>query len=107
MTLPTYINILSTEYSLFAYDKQIPGTEDDWGLCDKDKRIISIRWNRDPVANVDTLIHEILHAIWYEYQMCEEGEEEEICVGKLASGLAKVMKRNPVLLDWIKEQLHA
>ena len=105
MTLTTYINILSVEYALFAYDKQIPGTEDDWGLCDKDKRIISIRCHRDPVANVDTLIHEILHAIWYEYQMCEEGEEEEICVGKLASGLTKVMARNPVLLDWIKEQL--
>lgn len=105
MTLPTYINILSTEYSLFAYDKQIPGMDDEWGCCDKDKRIISIRWHRDPVANVDTLIHEILHALWYEYQMCEDGEEEETCVGKLASGLTKVMKRNPALLDWIKEQL--
>ena len=102
----TYLNILDTEYAVFTYTRSIPGDDDDnWGLCDKDKRIISIREHRDSRFNVDTLIHEICHAIWHEYQMAEEGEDEEATVGKLASGLTKVLAANPELVDFVRDNL--
>jgi len=100
-----YLNILDTEYAVFFYNKQIPYTDDEWGTCDKDKRIISIKEHRDSRFNVDTLLHEIFHAIWHEYQMAEEGEEEELTVGKLASGMTKVLAANPELMEWMGENL--
>jgi len=101
-----YVNILGNEYSIFWYQKEIPSCDDEWGQCQKDERIISIRIHRDPVFTLDTLLHEIMHAIWYEYQMNEDGEAEEAVVGKLSSGMVKVLAANPELVKFIKRSLH-
>ena len=101
-----YLDILGTEYSVFFYDKSIPGADDErWGECNKHDHTISVRYSIDPIAHVDTLLHELFHAIYHEYYIAEEGEEEEQVVSKLASGMAKVLTANPELYKWIGDNL--
>lgn len=57
--------------------------------------------------SVNTLIHEVLHAIYYTYGMREvlEDKHEEYAVNTFANGLTQVFKDNPKFLEWAKENL--
>ena len=41
-----------------------PGKQRNWGLCDREKRIIYVDENLDGVDLLDILIHELTHARW-------------------------------------------
>ena len=96
------LRILDSEWSVFWYNKCLPDDpeQEHWGQCNKDKRYIEIRVHDHLDFTADTLIHEILHAVWYEYQMGDEASEEE-AVSKLGSGFVKVIKANPDLLAFL------
>ena len=61
---------------------------------------ISIR-NSRPFLEVDTLIHEILHALEYKGGL----EHNEYWVNRIATGLAQVFKDNPRLIEFIVQKL--
>ena len=42
----------------------------------------------------DTLLHEILHGVWNEYNL-QEGDDEERTVSTMATGLTQVFLDNP------------
>jgi predicted Zn-dependent protease len=73
------------------------------GMCDKLRGVIYVCTDAEPLVVVDTLIHEILHAIWHEYGL-GDSEAEERCVLVLASGLTQVLADNPHLRVWINKQ---
>ena len=99
-----YLNILGREYAVFWYRKEIPGTEDgEWGLCQRDEGIISVR-ERLRGDDVETLLHEVLHAVWWEMGMAEAEEEEDVC-RKLGSALVKVLRENPELMEYLREEI--
>jgi hypothetical protein len=66
------------------------------GQCDSTKGIISVCVDDEPLRVLDTLLHEILHAIWAEYGL-GENEPEERAVSVLATGFTQVMHDNPQL----------
>jgi hypothetical protein len=51
---------------------------------------------------MDTFLHELLHAIWWERDL-EDADKEERIVGCLGTGLVQVHRDNPWLADWIKK----
>ena len=51
---------------------------------------------------LDSLLHEINHALYFAYGIRDEDNEERT-VTKIASGWAMIYKDNPKLLDTIKE----
>ena len=53
----------------------------------------------------ETLLHELLHAIWYTMAIAAEREVEEKVVGPMSVGLAMVIRDNPDLINWIREKL--
>lgn len=69
------------------------------GLCHKDQGVIEYNTTYGPQALADTLVHEVLHAIWF-LHLDEEEVEEEKAVTMLAHGLCQVIKDNP---KFIKE----
>lgn len=71
------------------------------GMCAHNALTIFVKLNND-IAN--TLLHEILHAIWYQYQIKDEDKEERI-VHTTANGLCFVMQANPDVFAWIQSQL--
>jgi|ETNvirnome_2_130_1030620.scaffolds.fasta_scaffold04992_2 hypothetical protein len=56
-----------------------------------------------PVKYVDTMLHEIGHAICWTYGI-EDGDEEERVVGTMMTGLGQVFRDNRSLLRWMQEQ---
>lgn len=63
-----------------------------------EQRIAIILKHPSKLRAADTLLHEILHAIW---NFGHATGEEEQTVGAMATGLMQVFKDNPALLSWI------
>jgi len=53
----------------------------------------------------NTLIHECLHAIIYQWNMDLEEKVEESVVNGLANGLTTIFVDNPKLMDYFKEKI--
>lgn len=49
---------------------------------------------------VDTVIHELLHAIWWAYQIRDDDKEERT-VSMIALGWLALLRDNPDLLQWL------
>jgi len=54
-----------------------------------------------PIDAVDTLLHEIGHAVWWAYGVHDEDKEERI-VATLATAWLQVYRDNRWLLDWLR-----
>lgn len=67
--------------------------------------LIQIDHTIQPEQQADTLIHEVLHAIWRSRGLPDRATEEE-AVNRLASGLATVLRDNPDLPLWLEQALH-
>lgn len=60
---------------------------------------------------VNTIIHEVLHAVFYtsslsQHPVFDKEEDEELVAAATANALTQVFLDNPRLLDWIKDNLH-
>ena len=72
---------------------------------DRSDGMIALSSTEDSVSHVNTLVHEILHAIVFQWGIeLDEKEEEKIC-NTLANGLTTVCVDNPWLLSYIQKQL--
>jgi len=66
---------------------------------------IRIEENLKGSALVDTVLHEILHAIWKLGQLKDKREDEERAVAIMATYLTQVLRDNPNMLTWLKKNL--
>lgn len=72
-------------------------------------RELTISYAREAPSKVDaldTLLHEINHAIFWAYRIYDEDKEERT-VGTFATGWTQVYRDNPWLLEWIREAVSA
>lgn len=58
----------------------------------------------NPIKAVDTLLHEINHAIYWAYGINDDDKEERV-VGTFATAWTQVFRDNPRLLQYITESL--
>jgi len=68
---------------------------------------LTIRVDDTPVSGpsaVDTLLHEIGHAIWFSYLLEDEDKEERV-VATMATAWTQIYRDNPELLGWIEKTL--
>ena len=75
-----------------------------------DKKI-TISENLSSADKINTIIHEILHGIWYHWGVAEQIEKpqkaEEMVVTSLANGLTNVIRENPqflITLSYLSEE---
>ena len=97
INLPKTIKIGYTDYELEIWPDTFASTEKAQGeFFEEDEKLSS--------RGVNTLIHEILHALIYQYGLAEDVKDiEEKVVNTTANGLSAVFKDNPWLIDYIKE----
>ena len=91
------------KYSVQEWADSEMMTTDSYGQCDKQRGVIYICTHLDPIVVADTFLHEIMHAIWHEYNLQDSDQEERI-VHTLSTGLVQVMLDNPQLLTWFRKQ---
>jgi hypothetical protein len=67
--------------------------------------VIALSSTEDNISHANTLIHEVLHAIVYQWGIeLDDKEEEKIC-NTLANGLTTVFVDNPSLLSYLQKNL--
>ena len=67
--------------------------------------MIALSSTEDNISHANTLIHEILHAIVYQWGIeLDDKEEERIC-NTIANGLTTVFVDNHSLLSYLQKQL--
>ena len=97
---PSTLRVMGRDYTV-TFEKEATFKSAAAGLCDNQKMTITIMEDQHPVEELDTVIHELLHAIWYHMSMGEHPPEEEVLVRKTAGGLTQVLLDNPIFIRYI------
>lgn len=91
MKLPRKLKIKRSTWQV-KFDESIEKTDDAVGLCVFSSKKILISPNQDSNDLADTLLHEILHAIW-PTDLCGDKLEEKL-VARLAGSLLQILQDN-------------
>lgn len=81
--------IIRGEVWVIKFVKTLPGR--GWGLCDPSEKLITLRHTLPKGQLLATLIHEIIHAIEYEYDFELPNHDD---LETLDEGLADVILQN-------------
>lgn len=93
------------KYKILNLDSVSARTNEINGQFFAQDGIIALSSTEDSVSHANTLLHEILHAIVYQWGIeLDDKEEEKIC-NTLANGLTTVFVDNPWLLPHIQKNL--
>jgi len=102
MKLPEKIRIAAYDWDIILWNKSISTAHDSFGRCSPNDLTLEIDETLVPQRMLNTLIHEINHAIYWSYSIAEEDKEERI-VTLFANGWTQIFKDNPEVLTFIKE----
>lgn len=84
-----------------TYEYEETDSQHDMGECDKLNRVIQIRSNQNKDQKIDTIFHELSHAIWDLMNMPEdESLEEKVCTA-MGRGLGSIW-RSEKNIEFIK-----
>lgn len=95
---PTHVRVLGRNIAI-NYDH---ADTTSMGQFDDADMAISIEDGLHPVEEADTVLHEIMHAIWWLMAIGKPKTEEQV-VRPLATGLTQVFQDNPALVQYLTE----
>jgi hypothetical protein len=75
-----------------------------FGRCDTDNRRIYVRQDMDAELALNTVVHELSHAVNWVYGVNDDSTEEQF-TGQHTNGLIDLWMRNPRLVLWITKTL--
>ncbi len=86
MGKPTSIRVGPHDWVIRWYDHADEDATQKFGWCQVDNLIIGISERLPPTRRVETLFHELIHALCWTYDVSKGTEEEQIC-GSLPASL--------------------
>ena len=104
MNTPEKIKVGYREYKLEKWKQTVANANDAQGQFFAKEGIIGYTEEEKGISHANTLLHEILHAIVYQWNI-ELGDKEEPVVNGLTNGLTTVLVDNPKLVDYLKEKI--
>ena len=105
MQRPDKIKIGYREYKLEECKQTVASANEAQGQFFAKEGVIGYTAEEKGVSHANTLIHELLHAIVYQWNMELEEKDEEKLVNGLANGLTTIFVDNPKLMDFLKEKI--
>jgi len=107
--LQNQIKIGYQKYDIDIWPESFATTEEAVGEFFNNERKIGLRGDYvETLHGTNTLLHEVIHGIVYQYgmvQTMEKFDKEEKIVNTLTNGIMNVFVDNPWLMDYIKEQI--
>lgn len=104
LKIPTTVKI---GYSTFKIEPQNSNWKDKnkaVGMCRVEKSLIEYCSEQSQTEIVNTILHEILHAVIYVFDIeFDTNKKEECLVTKMANGLHTLLSDNPDLMRWLAE----
>ena len=104
MHIPEKIKVGYRSYKLEEWKQTVANANDAHGQFFAKEGIIGYTEEEKGISHANTLLHEILHAIVYQWNI-ELGDKEEPVVNGLTNGLTTVLVDNPKLVDYLKEKI--
>lgn len=106
-TIPKTVKVLHRDYALLEYTPDDLLLHNYWGDHNPIHGEIRYHIAKQGSETVDTLLHEVLHAIarMMDVEFKDKNEEEAV-IAKLATGLTTVLKDNPKFTTAIVELLN-
>jgi hypothetical protein len=102
METPSKIKIGYRDYKLEEWKQTVASANDAHGQFFAKEGVIGYTVEEKGVSHANTIIHECLHAIIYQWNMDLEEKVEELVVNGLANGLTTIFVDNPKLMDYLK-----
>tara|TARA_R100000093_G_scaffold8765_1_gene6074 strand:- start:2167 stop:2553 length:387 start_codon:yes stop_codon:yes gene_type:complete len=103
--VPTSIKIGYRDYKLEEWKQTVATANEAQGQFFQKEGIIGYVVTEEGVSHANTILHEVLHAIIYQWNIDLEEKEEEKLVNGLANGLTTVFVDNPELMDYLKTKI--
>ncbi len=98
-TLPRRVKVGPFVYTIERWDVADARDKREFGNCDPALHVIKIDTQYSDSIVANTLLHEILHAVWNAWGL-GDSEEEEKAVNNLANGLQAVFNDNPAIRNY-------
>lgn len=112
--MPTHVKVGLYVYTVTqdgeAWAKYVnDGTaKDRMGFSDHNLLIIAVNPGVSPMQKADTLLHEVLHACWWNGSigsleaLSDNADHEEFIISHMSPWLLMVLRDNPELLDYLE-----
>lgn len=104
--MPEFVKVGFRQYRIVEWSPRGAMAEGCSGQCDLTMAEIRVftglGWNK--AAN--TLLHEVLHAVWYFHGLSDDDNQERY-VNVIANGLSAVWVDNPDVITWINDGLRS
>lgn len=104
MKVPSKVKVAAFDIAIKMWTHKEASSIQRFGEFSNLEQCIRIDETLNDIKIVDTLIHEINHAIYWAYSIDDEDKEERI-VGMFAGAWTQVFRDNLELLDFIKNKL--
>lgn len=104
--LPCTIRIAGFDFSLVKWNNLEANGANRYGECSPIEQTIRVRMDfATPQKAVDTVLHEIFHALYWSYTIKPKEDDEERCVEMLGTAWMTLFRDNPWLTGWISDAL--
>ena len=105
MNIPDKIKIGYREYKLEEWKQTVASANEAQGQFFSKEGVIGYVTTEKGVSHANTILHEIMHAIIYQWNIELDEKVEELVVNGLSNGLTTVLVDNPKLMDYLKEKI--
>ena len=105
MKIPEKIKVGYKKYKLEKWKQTIANAGDAHGQFFSKEGVIGYTAEETGVSHANTILHELLHSIIYQWSIDLDEKTEEIVVNGLTNGLTTVFVDNPELVDYLKTKI--
>jgi len=102
MDLPRSVQIGPVVYTI-EHNQRVTNATNCWGRIDYHAQTISLDPNQQPDHLAVTLLHEVLHGIWFYGHLAGFEGDVEKTLAALAPALLDTFRRNPDLVVYLME----
>ena len=100
--IPTSIKVGYRDYKLEKWKQTVASANAAHGQFFSKEGIIGYTEEEKGVSHANTILHELFHAIIYQWHIDLDDKMEEEVVNGLTNGLTTVFVDNPELIDYLK-----
>ena len=103
--IPQSIKVGYRDYKLEKWKQTIANAGDAHGQFFAKEGVIGYTEEEKGVSHANTILHELFHAIIYQWHIVLDDKMEEAVVNGLTNGLMTVFVDNPELMDYLKTKI--
>jgi|TARA_B100000900_G_C20255991_1_gene583970 hypothetical protein len=92
-------------YSLEEWKQTVASANEATGQFFSKEGVIGYAKDEKGVSHANTILHELIHAIVYQWNIELEDKVEETIATSLSNGLITIFVDNPKLLDYLKDKI--